>query len=98
MKTAETDETKETIFERLKSFIGLKTEKTEIDKVSLEKSHNTDDDLTDETQTTAKTDKHKLRIKKFIYGVKRPKNEVKGPVKSLRVYIKRKWKWVILMF
>ena len=41
--------------------------------------------------------KNIARLKKFNYGVKRYKNEIRKPEKSLRSYIKRNCKWAALL-
>ena len=97
-------EAKQTKFEKLKnwlkSFFGLKTETKKKNNMSLKKSTKTDEhpNLTNETRTTAKKNKDKPRLQQFNYGVKRTRDETEKPVKSLRVYIKTKWKWVVLLF
>ena len=41
--------------------------------------------------------KNIARLKKLNYGVKRYKNEIRKPEKSLRSYIKRNCKWAALL-
>ena len=94
IKRSNTDETQKTIFGKLKSFFGLKTKKKKKKTNSACKVSN----LPEKTQKRAIKNKDKPRLKKFNYGIKRPKNEVEEPIKSLRVYIKGKWKQVIFLF
>ena len=106
---SESDETEKTLAQKVKLIFGSKTEKKKEDIRRLKKFNhvvkgsrsdvrkpvkpNKDDKRADLTHEPQKT-KLETFIKSFF---KRPEKVDRKPVKSLRNYIKQKWKWIIVL-
>ena len=92
--------------DNLKSFLNRTTKKKKEKSSGLKKSKSADE-RSDEPRKTLleklkstfscckrKKIKNNPTLKKFNYGIKRSKNDIKKLDKSLRPYIKQKLKWV----
>ena len=113
IKHPETDKAQETFLGKIKSLCSSKTKKKEENKTSVknlttpdERSNYSDENRktkdeklkTFSSLCTKKKNKNNLGIKKFNIDTKRSKHEIDKSIKSLRSYIKQKWKWVTFLF
>ena len=91
---SETEEAGKTLLEKLKSFFGKSMEKT---KKQNRGSRNLNT-VNNSSDLIAKNENNP-RFKKFNdLNIKRSRNKIEKPFKSLRDYMKQKFKWVICLF
>ena len=91
------DRNQKTCFEKLKSLCSSKAENKRESKPSLKTFKSNDEKLKTVSSLCTKNRK-KQSLKKLTNEIKKSKQEIEKPVKSLRSYIEQKCKWTISLF